>query len=191
MVFFLTRNKSCCLLNWQHQKSFSESRKQSAYCCCSPALLTHCSPKGMDSGRCQQQSPPHNSTCYVDVSYIQVVLQFIHPKEFQFPLRRFWWHSTYWCACFFCTSDPETLQHWSSFSSEEQNSLLCTDLGLSDPKLSSSGNSVNRGYSPDLHHNNLQHVKQPHQQPDKHGLIQCSKDNRTCSVRNSNMMNRW
>lgn len=34
-----------------------------------------------------------------------------------------------------------------------QNSLLCTDLGLSDPKLSSSGSSMNRGYSPDTHPN--------------------------------------
>lgn len=156
-----------------------KGRKQSAYCCCSPALLTYCLPKGMDKGRCQQQSLfTHNSTCYVDVSYIQVVLQFIHPKEFQFPLRRFWWHSTYWCACFFCTSDPETLQHWSILALKiTQNSLLCTDLGLSDPKLSSSGSSVKRGHSPDIHYNNLQHRKQPHQQTYKHGLIQRSKDN--------------
>lgn len=54
------------------------------------------------------------------------------------------------------------------------NSIMCTELGLVNPKPTSLGSSERRGYPPHIHHNNLPYKKT---QNKKRGLTLCSKNN--------------
>lgn len=161
-------------MNWQHQKNFSKRQKAASLLLLQPSTPHPSFTKG--NGQWQMPTAvPFHPQCgwelYPSCIAIYPSLRVSVPIKVVLTTL-----NLLMCLFHACLIQKHSSTDPILVLKSTQNSLMCTDLGLSDPKLSSLGSSVKRGYSPDIH-NNPQYIKQPHQQTNKHGLIQCSKDN--------------